>query len=271
MTGIGRGALRMVATDARSQDGSRAISSSQVADGSPQRARAADGRRDGGHHGRGRDRSACASSRGSAGSSSLWFHVDAAWGGAAILSPALRRLSRRHRRRRLDHLRRAQVVLRADGRRDVLLPASRVVGEAFRAQDRRTCRRQSDGLRRRSVHTSVQWSRRFIGLKLFLALAERGESGYAAMIEHQARMGDLLRESARSARAGGSSTARRCRWCASPATASSPSEFLVGALPSVRSRGCRKSGSATSRRSCAPRITSFRTTASPTSSGSSRR
>jgi glutamate/tyrosine decarboxylase-like PLP-dependent enzyme len=42
--------------------------------------------------------------------------------------------------------------------------------------------------------TSAQWSRRFIGLKLFLSLAERGESGYAAMIEHQVRMGDLLRE-----------------------------------------------------------------------------
>jgi glutamate/tyrosine decarboxylase-like PLP-dependent enzyme len=47
--------------------------------------------------------------------------------------------------------------------------------------------------------TSVQWSRRFIGLKLFLALAEHGEAGYAAMIEHQARMGERLRESLRSA------------------------------------------------------------------------
>jgi glutamate/tyrosine decarboxylase-like PLP-dependent enzyme len=48
--------------------------------------------------------------------------------------------------------------------------------------------------------TSVQWSRRFIGLKLFLALAERGEGGYAEMIDHQARMGDVLRNSL--ARAG---------------------------------------------------------------------
>ena len=38
-------------------------------------------------------------------------------------------------------------------------------------------------------------SRRFIGLKLFLALARHGESEYVAMIEHQARMGDVLRES----------------------------------------------------------------------------
>src|SRR4029077_15194939 len=43
--------------------------------------------------------------------------------------------------------------------------------------------------------TSVQWSRRFIGLKLFYALAQHGESGYVEMIEPQARMGDVLRES----------------------------------------------------------------------------
>jgi hypothetical protein len=42
---------------------------------------------------------------------------------------------------------------------------------------------------------SIQWSRRFIGLKLFMALAERGEAGYAGMIEHQTRMGQVLRES----------------------------------------------------------------------------
>jgi aromatic-L-amino-acid decarboxylase len=40
---------------------------------------------------------------------------------------------------------------------------------------------------------SVQWSRRFIGLKLFMALAEQGETGYAGMINHQTRMGNLLR------------------------------------------------------------------------------
>jgi glutamate/tyrosine decarboxylase-like PLP-dependent enzyme len=42
---------------------------------------------------------------------------------------------------------------------------------------------------------SIQWSRRFIGLKLFMALAEHGEAGYVGMIDHQTRMGELLRES----------------------------------------------------------------------------
>jgi glutamate/tyrosine decarboxylase-like PLP-dependent enzyme len=41
---------------------------------------------------------------------------------------------------------------------------------------------------------SAQWSRRFIGLKLFMSLAERGEAGLAGMLEHQTRMGQVLRE-----------------------------------------------------------------------------
>jgi glutamate/tyrosine decarboxylase-like PLP-dependent enzyme len=40
----------------------------------------------------------------------------------------------------------------------------------------------------------VQWSRRFIGLKLFLSLAHHGEAGYAEQLERQARMGCVLKE-----------------------------------------------------------------------------
>ena len=40
---------------------------------------------------------------------------------------------------------------------------------------------------------SMQWSRRFIGLKVFLALAVAGWEGYAQAIRHQTAMGDLLR------------------------------------------------------------------------------
>lgn len=41
---------------------------------------------------------------------------------------------------------------------------------------------------------SLQWSRRFIGLKLFLALASLGEGGYAALVEQQFALGRQLRE-----------------------------------------------------------------------------
>ena len=65
--------------------------------------------------------------------------------------------------------------------------------EAFRAETS-YMPPKSDVITSDPYTSSVQWSRRFIGLKLFLALAERGEAGYAAMIDHQARLGDLLRQ-----------------------------------------------------------------------------
>jgi glutamate/tyrosine decarboxylase-like PLP-dependent enzyme len=41
--------------------------------------------------------------------------------------------------------------------------------------------------------TTVQWSRRFTGLKVFLSLAELGFDGYQELVERQAAAGDLLR------------------------------------------------------------------------------
>ncbi|HEY3043355.1 MAG TPA: pyridoxal-dependent decarboxylase [Vicinamibacterales bacterium] len=124
----------------------------------------------------------------------LWFHVDAAWGGAAAISPRLR-----------GHLAGIDAAdsITCDAHKWFSVPMGAgmffcrhpdVVGEAFRAQTSympgRTAGPVVD-----PYTASVQWSRRFIGLKLFLALAQHGELGYAEMIEHQARMGDLLRES----------------------------------------------------------------------------
>jgi hypothetical protein len=40
---------------------------------------------------------------------------------------------------------------------------------------------------------SMQWSRRFIGLKVFLSLAVAGWDGYAEAIRHMTAMGDRLR------------------------------------------------------------------------------
>ncbi len=127
-------------------------------------------------------------------SEELWFHVDAAWGGAAILSPALR-----------GHLAGIDGAdsITCDAHKWFSVPMGAgmffcrhpdVVGEAFRATTS-YMPGHTDGPVVDPYTTSVQWSRRFIGLKLFLALARHGEAEYVAMIEHQARMGDVLRES----------------------------------------------------------------------------
>jgi glutamate/tyrosine decarboxylase-like PLP-dependent enzyme len=124
-------------------------------------------------------------------SEDLWFHVDAAWGGAAIVSPRLR-----------DHL--AGIgdadSITCDAHKWFSVPMGAgmffcrhpdAVGGAFRS-DNPVMPEKTVGVLD-PYATSVQWSRRFIGLKLFLALAHHGESGYIEMIEHQARMGDVLR------------------------------------------------------------------------------
>jgi glutamate/tyrosine decarboxylase-like PLP-dependent enzyme len=44
---------------------------------------------------------------------------------------------------------------------------------------------------------SLQWSRRFMGLKLFMTLATHGEGGYQEVLRHQIAMGDYLRRELR--------------------------------------------------------------------------
>ena len=124
----------------------------------------------------------------------LWFHVDAAWGGAAILSPELKPY--------LAGIESADSIT-CDAHKWFSVPMGagmffcqheEMVHRAFRADETYLSRRDCDsGVN--PLACSMQWSRRFIGLKLFLALAQHGETGYRDMIEHQTAMGDLLRRS----------------------------------------------------------------------------
>jgi aromatic-L-amino-acid decarboxylase len=123
----------------------------------------------------------------------LWFHVDAAWGGAAILSPNLK-----HHLAGIDHA----DSITCDAHKWFSVPMGAgmffcrhpdAVAHAFRAETS-YMPEKTRGPVNDPYTTSVQWSRRFIGLKLFMALAQHGESGYVEMIEHQAHIGEVLRE-----------------------------------------------------------------------------
>lgn len=192
MTGIGRGALRLVATDRDLKMNVDDLAARVAADrrqglaplmvvgtAGTTAAGAIDPLADLGRFCRSED---------------LWFHVDAAWGGAAIISPRLR-----------GHLRGIEAAdsITCDAHKWFSVPMGAgmffcrhpdVVAEAFRAQTSympaKTPASAVD-----PYTTSVQWSRRFIGLKLFLSLARHGEAEYVEMIEHQTRMGDVLRAS----------------------------------------------------------------------------
>lgn len=123
----------------------------------------------------------------------VWFHADAAWGGAAALVPELRHI--------LDGIERSDSItfdahkwlsvpmgagLYLTRHRDVLERTFRITADYMP--------RDASGLDVVEPYAqSIQCSRRFIGLKVFLPLLVAGWDGYAAMIKHQAEMGDLLR------------------------------------------------------------------------------
>jgi glutamate/tyrosine decarboxylase-like PLP-dependent enzyme len=130
----------------------------------------------------------------------LWFHADAAWGGAAVVSPSLR-----------SYMAGTEIAdsITCDAHKWLSVPMGcgmffcrhrESVAQAFRSDvtymPGKTAGQAIDASVTFDPLThSVQWSRRFIGLKLFMSLAERGETGMAGMLEHQTRMGQLLRDS----------------------------------------------------------------------------
>jgi len=121
-----------------------------------------------------------------------WFHVDAAWGGAATISPKLRN--------QIAGIESADSVT-WDAHKWLSVPFS--AGMFF-------CKHASAVRSAFSIHASympphaaetidpyastIQWTRRAIGLKVFMSLAELGFDGYGRLIEQQAVMGDLLRK-----------------------------------------------------------------------------
>lgn len=126
-------------------------------------------------------------------SHNVWFHVDAAWGGGAAFSDRLRI--------ELSGVELAD-SLTFDAHKWLSVSAATgmffckhaaTVKRAFTTEAAYVPERQDDG-RMYHFQTTMQWGRRFTGLKVFIMLAELGLPGIAARIERQADMGDYLRE-----------------------------------------------------------------------------
>ena len=121
----------------------------------------------------------------------LWFHVDAAWGGAAALSDRLRP--------HLAGIERADSItcdahkwLSVTAGAGMIFVRHRAPVERAFAVQTAYVPAQSGG-RVYPFVTSLQWSRRFIGLKVFLVLAAHGLDGVARRLEHQVAVADRLR------------------------------------------------------------------------------
>ncbi|UUN25087.1 pyridoxal-dependent decarboxylase [Streptomyces sp. FIT100] len=120
----------------------------------------------------------------------MHFHVDAAWAGAVALSDRLRPL--------LAGVERADSVtvdahkwLSAPMGAGMFLTAHpEALAESFRVS---TSYMPPDSETTADPYVaSVQWSRRFAGLKVFLALAAVGRQGYAEQLERDTALGELL-------------------------------------------------------------------------------
>ncbi len=122
-------------------------------------------------------------------SNNLWFHVDAAWGGALIASDRLRHV--------LAGIERADSVTidahkwfattMGCGMFITLHP--HVLSSAFQVS---TTFMPSNIPSSDPYVTSVQWSRRFLGLRLFLSLAAAGWTGYGQHVERSIELSALL-------------------------------------------------------------------------------
>jgi aromatic-L-amino-acid/L-tryptophan decarboxylase len=123
----------------------------------------------------------------------LHLHVDAAWAGAVALSDRLRPL--------LAGVERADSVT-IDAHKWLSAPMGAGIFLTRHATDLAAAFQVNTGYMPTDTEdaagvadpyaTSVQWSRRFAGLKVFLALAAVGQPGYAAQIERDTQLGALL-------------------------------------------------------------------------------
>jgi glutamate/tyrosine decarboxylase-like PLP-dependent enzyme len=187
--GVGRAALRLVDTDGRGQMNAgalqRAIADDRAQGAVPVMIVATAGTTGGGMidplH-------ACADIAKQHG---LWLHVDAAWGGAALASERLRNL--------LDGIERADSIT-IDAHKWLATTMGCAIFLSRRADLLSAAFHASTNFMPSSLATvdpylnSVQWSRRFLGLRLFLALAAAGWEGLGAHVERGVEVIERIKE-----------------------------------------------------------------------------
>jgi glutamate/tyrosine decarboxylase-like PLP-dependent enzyme len=124
----------------------------------------------------------------------LWCHVDAAWGGAAALVPELKGY--------LAGLEQADSMT-FDPHKFLSIPMGaglfltkneNILSRTFEVVTDYMPKHVSDFDTVDPYSTSIQWSRRFIGLKVFLSLAVAGWEGYAKIIRRQTELGQYLKQ-----------------------------------------------------------------------------
>ena len=121
---------------------------------------------------------------------SLWFHVDAAWGGAALASEKLRGLLKGIERADSLIIDAHKWLATTMGCAIFITRHGHLLSEAFHAS---TSFMPSSVANVDPYLNSVQWSRRFLGLRLFLALAAAGWEGLGKHVERGVEVVERVR------------------------------------------------------------------------------
>jgi glutamate/tyrosine decarboxylase-like PLP-dependent enzyme len=122
----------------------------------------------------------------------IWYHVDAAWAGAIVFSQQLKPL--------IQGIENADSVT-MDAHKWFSVPFgagmffSRHTQSLLNAFSVRADYMPKSQLDTLDPYTStIQWTRRFMGLKLFMTLAESGQAAFAQLLEEQVALGNYLRD-----------------------------------------------------------------------------
>jgi glutamate/tyrosine decarboxylase-like PLP-dependent enzyme len=187
--GIGRSALRLIATDGKGRMDSEALTKAVVGDlqrGTvPVLISATAGTTAGGMID---PLERCAHIAREHG---IWYHVDAAWGGAALCSERARGLLKGIELADSLTLDAHKWLAATMGCGMFITRYPAVLNEAFRvAADFMP----SNASERDPYLNTVQWSRRFMGLRLFLALAAAGWEGFGVHIDRAVQIIERVRE-----------------------------------------------------------------------------
>jgi glutamate/tyrosine decarboxylase-like PLP-dependent enzyme len=187
--GVGRAALRLVATDGRGrldpQALERAITEDRAQGTIPVMVVATAGTTAAGMID---PLSACADIAQREG---LWYHVDAAWGGAALASNRLRPLLAGIERADSLTIDAHKWFATTMGCALFITRRGPLLSEAFHASTSFMPSSVSDV---DPYLNSVQWSRRFLGLRFFLALAAAGWEGLGAHVERSVEVMEQVKE-----------------------------------------------------------------------------
>ena len=118
--------------------------------------------------------------------SRAWFHVDAAWGGALLTSDRLRPLLAGIDSADSITIDAHKWLATTMGCGMILVARPAILTQSF---DVRTSFMPSHAPTADPYLTTLQWSRRFMGLRLFLALGAAGWPGYAEHVERAVALG----------------------------------------------------------------------------------